>query len=184
MNTPNKLSILRIMLIPIIVIIYYLNPDKIGFNGYNIAIVTLFIFGSFTDYLDGYLARKNNEVTTFGKFLDPLADKLLVMVALLILMDVNRIALWIVLVILAREFIVTGIRLVAISEGSVIAAGNLGKIKTAVTMLALILLLVYPDPETTLSIIGYGLLYIAVGLTVISGVEVFSKNKETIFKTK
>lgn len=184
MNLPNKLTMLRILIIPILIILYYVNPDKLSLNTVNIVILSLFIIAAFTDYLDGNIARKRGLVTTFGKFSDPLADKLLVMAALLILMDVNIISMWIVFVILAREFIVTGIRLVAMSEGDVIAASKLGKIKTATTMGALTLLLTYPSDGTVLFYSGHILLYIGVAFTIISGVEYFYKNRLIIFKTK
>jgi CDP-diacylglycerol--glycerol-3-phosphate 3-phosphatidyltransferase len=184
MNLPNKLTMLRILIIPILGVLYYLNPEKLSMNTYNIVILSLFIIASFTDFLDGYIARKQGLVTTFGKFSDPLADKLLVMAALLILMDVQMIFMWIVFVILAREFIVTGIRLVAMSEGDVIAASNLGKIKTASTMIALTLLLTYPSDGTVLFYVGHTLLYIGVAFTLISGIEYFYKNRFIIFKTK
>lgn len=184
MNLPNKLTMLRILIIPILIVLYYINPHKISMNTYNIVIVSLFVIAAFTDFLDGYLARKHGLVTTFGKFSDPLADKLLVMAALLILMDVQIIPMWIVFVILAREFIVTGIRLVAMREGDVIAASKLGKVKTASTMVALIVLLTYPGDATLLFYIGHTLLYIGVAFTIISGIEYFYKNRFIIFKTK
>ncbi len=186
MNLPNKLTIFRVIIIPFMVVIYYLNPidQRMVFNGYNITIFGLFILASLTDYLDGYLARKHDLITVFGKFLDPLADKLLVMFALLMLQDIGIIPMWIVLVILSREFIVTGIRLVAASEGTVIAAGNLGKYKTAFTMVALIVLLVLPEQGTVLYWIGIITLYIGVLLTVVSGVEYFMKNRAQVFKSK
>ncbi|MFW6319290.1 MAG: CDP-diacylglycerol--glycerol-3-phosphate 3-phosphatidyltransferase [Bacillota bacterium] len=184
MNLPNKLTMLRILIIPLLIILYYVNPDKLSMNTYNIVILALFIIAAVTDFFDGYIARKQGLVTTFGKFSDPLADKLLVMAALLILMDVGVIAMWIIFVILAREFIVTGIRLVAMSEGDVIAASKLGKIKTASTMVALTILLIYPSDGTVLFTIGNILLYIGVLFTVISGIEYFYKNRLIIFKTK
>ncbi len=184
MNLPNKLTMLRILIIPVLIILYYVNPDKASTNMYNLVILSLFIIAAFTDFLDGYIARKHGLVTTFGKFSDPLADKLLVMAALLILMDVQVISMWIVFVVLAREFIVTGIRLVAMSEGDVIAASNLGKVKTASTMIALVLLLTYPSFGTAVFYIGHSLLYIGVAFTIISGIEYFYKNRSIIFKTK
>lgn len=186
MNLPNKLTILRVLLIPIMVVIYYLNaPDqRAHFDEYNMVILGLFIVASTTDYFDGFLARKYGLITTFGKFLDPLADKLLVMFALLMLQDIGLIPMWIVLVILSREFIVTGIRLVAASEGTVIAAGNLGKYKTVFTMLALTILLILPTEGSSLYWIGLVLLYIGVLFTIISGIDYFMKNRKQVFKTK
>lgn len=182
MNLPNKLTFIRIFIIPIIVVIFYLDPDKLALNLYSYLIGGLFVVASFTDYLDGKIARKNNLVTTFGKFIDPLADKLLVMSALLILQELALIPMWAVLVILTREFIVTGIRLVASGEGTVIAASNLGKYKTASTMLALTLLFFRLTP--TIELIGLIVFYIGVTLTVVSGIDYFIKNKEPLLRTK
>ncbi|MFW5913690.1 MAG: CDP-diacylglycerol--glycerol-3-phosphate 3-phosphatidyltransferase [Bacillota bacterium] len=178
LNLPNKLTVLRVILIPLMVVIYYLDPEPLELNLYSWIIAGLFVFASLTDYFDGYLARKHSLVTTFGKFLDPLADKLLVMFALLVLLDIRMIPMWVVLVILSREFIVTGIRLVSADEGKVIAASKLGKYKTASTMVALILLLVHVE------LAGLILLYIGVALTVISGLEYLIKNKSILTASK
>jgi len=177
-NIPNKLTLLRVLLIPVMVVLYYIDDAKNTLNIYSVLIASLFIVASFTDFLDGYIARKYNLVTTFGKFLDPLADKLLVMFALLLLQDINLIPMWVVLVILSREFIVTGIRLVAVGEGHVIAASKLGKYKTASTMIALILLLFH------IEMIGLIVLYVGVFLTVLSGIDYFIKNKNSVLATK
>ncbi|MBP3801684.1 MAG: CDP-diacylglycerol--glycerol-3-phosphate 3-phosphatidyltransferase [Clostridia bacterium] len=143
MNLPNKLTIFRIILVPIMVIIPYL-----GIQGtlYDIPISLIimdiiFIIASITDKLDGYLARKNNQITTFGKFLDPLADKILVLSAMLILVDLSafKLPVWIPIIVLAREFIVSGYRLVAVEKGGkVIAASTWGKLKTVTQMVAII----------------------------------------------
>ena len=141
----------------------------------------IFVVASLTDFLDGYIARKNNLVTVFGKFIDPLADKLIVMAALLILNDARVFPVWITVVILSREFIVTGIRLIAVGEGKVIAASKLGKYKTASTMVAIIMLLALPYlPYEGFKDAGLIVLYIGTALTVISGFDYFIKNKETI----
>lgn len=178
MNFPNKLTVLRILLIPVMVGIYYLDTEPTTLNTFSYILVGIFMLASLTDYFDGYLARKNNMITTFGKFLDPLADKLLVMFALLILLDIGFIPMWIVLIILAREFIVTGIRLVAVNEGTVIAASQLGKYKTVTTMLGIVLLLFH------IEMIGLIILYIGVALTIISGIDYFWKNKTAILASK
>ena len=182
MNLPNKLSFLRVLLIPVIVLFYYF--PSLGFSdnelGYYLLSV-IFIVASLTDFLDGYLARKMNLVTTFGKFIDPLADKLLVLAALLILNDAGIIRIWITVIILSREFIVTGIRLIAVGEGNVIAASKLGKYKTASTMIVLIMLLALPYlPYEGFKVAGEIVLYIGTALTVISGIDYFIKNKEII----
>jgi CDP-diacylglycerol--glycerol-3-phosphate 3-phosphatidyltransferase len=161
---------------------YYIDPDKTALNSYSLIIGGLFVVASFTDYLDGKIARKNNLVTTFGKFIDPLADKLLVMTALLILQELALVPMWAVLVILTREFIVTGIRLVSSGEGTVIAASKLGKYKTASTMLAITLL--FFRFNGTIELAGLIVFYIGVALTVISGIDYFIKNKEPLLRSK
>ncbi len=173
MNLPNQLTVLRVLLIPLMVLFYYLDPNKTTLNIWSYLVVGLFILASFTDFLDGYLARKLKLITVFGKFLDPLADKLLVMFALLMLLDMNWVPMWVVLVILTREFVVTGIRLIAVDRGNVIAASLLGKYKTASTMMALILLLFHIRTP------GMIVLYIATALTIISGFEYIIKNQHS-----
>ena len=138
MNLPNKLTIFRILLVPIMVIIPFFTLD---FKW--IIIDAIFIIASITDKLDGYIARTKNEITTFGKFLDPIADKILVLAAMLILVEDNRLPAIIPIIVLFREFIVSGYRLVAVEKGGkVIAASVWGKLKTVTQMLALILALV------------------------------------------
>ena len=142
MNLPNKLTIFRIILVPIMVIIPFL-----GINGELLEIpITywliefIFILASLTDKLDGYLARKNNQVTTFGKFLDPLADKILVLAAMVMLVEMGKLPAWIPIIVLTREFMVSGYRLIAVEKGGkVIAASNWGKLKTVTQMIAIIL---------------------------------------------
>lgn len=183
MNLPNKISMIRIFIIPIIVVGYYLVPETIpvgySYNLWWYLIPGLFVLASLTDFIDGYIARKYNLVTTFGKFIDPLADKLLVMTALLLLTVEGIIPVWIVITILSREFIVTGIRLVAAPTGKVIAASKLGKYKTATTMVALVLLLMYRF-DKIFETSGMILLYVGLALTVISGIEYFYKNRHII----
>ncbi len=142
MNLPNKLTLFRIILVPIMVIIPFLGIQG-KFLGIPIAwliIDLIFIIASITDKLDGYLARKNNQVTTFGKFLDPLADKILVLAAMVMLVEMAKLPAWIPIIVLSREFIVSGYRLVAVEKGGqVIAASKWGKIKTVTQMIAIIL---------------------------------------------
>lgn len=189
MNIPNQLTILRVIFIPFMVILYYLDKaygDPLVLNGYSIAIGILFVLASITDFFDGFLARRWQIITVFGKFLDPLADKLLVMFALLMLQDINVIPMWVVLVILTREFIVTGIRLVAVDSGNVIAASKLGKYKTASTMVALVILLFHVPAFDVGQIswdVGMILLYIGTALTVISGFEYIIKNQHSFKDT-
>lgn len=142
MNLPNKLTIFRILLVPLMVITVYLgiNGEWNGIFVKYLIVDLIFIIASITDKLDGYLARKNNQITTFGKFLDPLADKILVLTAMLILVEskVYQLPIWIPIVVLAREFIVSGYRLVAVEKGGVvIAASKWGKFKTVTQMIAI-----------------------------------------------
>ena len=142
MNLTNKLTIFRVILVPIMVIIPLLGIDTQiwGIPLTWILVDIIFIIASITDKLDGYIARSRNQVTTFGKFLDPLADKILVISALILLVEINRIPSWIARIVLAREFMVSGYRLVAMEKGGkVIAASKWGKIKTVTQMLAIIL---------------------------------------------
>jgi len=186
MNLPNKLSFMRVLLVPDLVIVYYMKvaPTQAFMNQdfWLKFLAPIFVVAAFTDFLDGYIARKYNLVTTFGKFIDPLADKLIVMAALLVLNDAGIIPIWITVVILSREFIVTGIRLIAVGEGKVIAASKLGKYKTAFTMIALTLLLLYPY-NNLLPDIGIYVLYVGVLLTVVSGFDYFFKNKKIIMES-
>ena len=145
MNLPNKLTIFRIILVPIMVIIPFFGIDG-RFLGIPISwliIDAIFVIASITDKLDGYLARKNNQVTTFGKFLDPLADKILVLAAMIMLVEMQKLPAWIPIIVLAREFVVSGYRLIAVEKGGqVIAASKWGKLKTVTQMLAIILAIV------------------------------------------
>ncbi len=180
MNLPNKISMIRILIIPIMVLSYYFGTNELlAYDPRWIVLPILFIIASITDFLDGYIARKYNLVTTFGKFIDPLADKLLVMTALLLLTVEGIIPVWIVITILSREFIVTGIRLIAAPTGKVIAASKLGKYKTATTMVALVLLLMYKFGNI-FETYGMILLYVGLALTIISGIEYFYKNRHII----
>jgi len=203
MNLPNKLTLARMFAIPIIIIValipYFSEVTVFGNNSpvtlENIIILIIFSLASFTDYLDGHLARKHNLITNFGKFMDPLADKLLVLTALIYLLERGRIVAFgfslgfVVTIILAREFFVTGIRLLAVENNIVIAASRLGKAKTVSQMCMIILLLVNNYPFTLLGgnakdITSLVMICIAGLLTVISGVDYFMKNKEIILKSK
>ena len=142
MNLPNKLTIFRIILVPIMVIIPLFGIDGkfIGIPIQDLIIDLIFIIASITDKLDGYLARKNNQITTFGKFLDPLADKILVLAAMVMLVEMSKLPSWIPIIVLTREFVVSGYRLVAVEkDGKVIAASKWGKLKTVSQMFAIIL---------------------------------------------
>lgn len=142
MNLANKLTIFRIILVPIMVIIPFLNiqGELLGIPYEYIIINFIFIIASITDKLDGYIARARNQITTFGKFADPLADKILVLAAMIMLVEYNKLPAWIPIIILAREFIVSGYRLVAVEQGGkVIAASMWGKLKTVTQMIAIII---------------------------------------------
>lgn len=185
MNLANKLTLLRVILIPFFIVCFYipnLVVNTISVNNYlipyaNLLGLVIFLLAAITDFIDGYIARKYNMITDFGKFMDPLADKLLVTAALLILLENGLIAGWGVFIILAREFIVTGFRTIAASKGVVIAAGWLGKIKTVVQfiMISTLLLLNYPF-ELFNWPVDQIFVALAVVLTVASGVEYIYKN--------
>jgi len=172
MNLPNKLTILRVFLVPVFVV--FMLTDLGGSYSNWIALV-IFVAASLTDSLDGYLARKNNLVTNFGKFMDPLADKLLVCSALICLMELNRVPAWMVLIIIAREFIISGFRLVASDAGVVIAASYWGKFKTISQVVMIIALLIEFPYAFIFS-------WIAVILTVVSLVDYIVKNVNLIKK--
>lgn len=173
MNLPNKLTILRVVMIPFF-IVFLLIPITPYDNWIALAI---FIVASITDLLDGKIARKYNLVTNFGKFMDPLADKLLVCSALICLIELGRIPAWMVIVIIAREFIISGFRLVASDSGVVIAASYWGKFKTTFQMVAVCLLIA---DIAALQIVTQIVLWIAVILTVVSLVDYLIKNKEVM----
>ena len=174
MNLPNKLTVLRVIMIPFFVL-FMLT----GFAGAASKYIALAIFcvASFTDFLDGYLARRDNLVTNFGKFMDPLADKLLVCSALICLIPQGKLETWIVLVIIAREFIISGFRLVASDNGIVIAASYWGKFKT-VSHMSMIILLILDLPF--LWIVTEIVKWIAVVLTIVSLVDYVVKNKQVL----
>ena len=167
MNTPNKLTLLRVLLVPLFMVFMLYNVVPFA----RLIGAAIFILASITDWLDGYLARKNGEVTNFGKIMDPLADKMLVTAALLCLTAEGAASPWISVIILAREFIVSGIRIAAAAEGNVIAASKWGKLKTVWQMIAIILALVF-GANLWISLC----LWLAAVLTVISGADYLVKN--------
>lgn len=175
MNLPNLLTSIRMLLLPALLVLYLLNPEPEVVNAWTWAFTSVFVLASLTDFLDGFIARRYDLVTTTGKFLDPLADKLLVLLALLILQEMAIIPLWTVFLIVSREFLVTGIRLQAVQKGIVIAASQLGKAKTFVTLIGMTFLFL------TVLNVGLILYYIALALTVVSGLEYAYKNR-LIFK--
>ncbi|MEE1314458.1 MAG: CDP-diacylglycerol--glycerol-3-phosphate 3-phosphatidyltransferase [Faecalimonas sp.] len=176
MNLPNKLTVLRVIMIPFFVV--FMLTDLAGDASKYIALA-LFCIASFTDYLDGHLARKHNLVTNFGKFMDPLADKLLVCSAMICLIPSGQLETWIVLVIIAREFIISGFRLVASDNGIVIAASYWGKFKT-VSHMAMIILLILNIQNPIYLLVADIVKWIAVALTIISLVDYVWKNKQVL----
>jgi CDP-diacylglycerol--glycerol-3-phosphate 3-phosphatidyltransferase len=198
LNLPNKITLLRIAMIPFFMLFAFPYPEfmqNISFPGLSffaeyrslIALV-LFVVAASTDALDGHIARKNNLVTDFGKFLDPIADKLLVTAALLAIMSADTTYAWATMIILIREFVVTGLRLIAGTKGVVIAAGKLGKLKTVFQTAALSVLLAAPVFNGTfaeiLKVFGDILMVIAVILTIVSGVEYLYKNRQAFWESK
>ena len=170
MNLPNKLTFLRILLIPVFMVVLYW-----GFPGAGYVALAIFIIASLTDLLDGKIARARNLVTDFGKFADPLADKMLVTAAMLWFVETGRMPAWALLIVICREFAVSGLRMLAADKGKVIAAGWSGKVKTASTMVCIVLMfLVQIDLLDTLCV------WVIVLTTLYSGVEYFAKNKEVI----
>lgn len=180
MNLPNKLTLFRIFLIPVFIIIILLNiPNK-----YLIACI-IFVVASITDAMDGHIARKHNLVTDFGKFMDPLADKLLVLSALICMIESGLVASWMVIIIVARELTVSILRAIAAADGKVIAASGGGKLKTISQMVAIIVLLLGANFNNSLLImIGDISILIATLLTLYSGWEYLYKNKELFMNSK
>ena len=171
MNLPNKLTILRALMVPVFVFfILYPAEQEMLFR-----LIALFLFctASFTDYLDGHIARKRNLVTNFGKFMDPLADKLLVCSALICFVELRQISAVVVIIIIAREFVISGFRLVAADAGVVIAASWWGKLKTVSQMIAVILMIIHLQP---LIFITRAMVIVMTALTVISLIDYLAKN--------
>lgn len=185
MNTPNKLTVLRVLLVPAFLCLMMISEIPLHYLG----ALVIFVAASVTDTLDGYLARKNNQVTTFGKFLDPLADKILVLSALICFIELKFCGAIPVVIIIAREFMVTSIRLVALSsDGKVIAANFWGKLKTVISMVAIITVLILAAATELFSLPnwlqptfwGPILIWLATAITVISGLDYLIKNRQSI----
>lgn len=176
MNLPNKLTILRTLMIP--VFLFFLLTDYAGDYSKWIAVV-VFILASLTDFLDGHIARKYNLVTNFGKFMDPLADKLLVSSAMIALVGMHRLSSIVAIIIIAREFIISGFRLIASDNGVVIAASYWGKFKTTFQML-MVIVLILDIQMPFFQILGTILTYVALILTVVSLIDYIVKNKDVL----
>ena len=198
MNLPNKLTVMRILLVFVILIISFLNiPGEVfGISLKFLIIEIIFIIASITDHYDGYLARKNNQITTFGKFLDPIADKILVVTTMLLLTERGTLPAWIPIITIFREFLVSGYRLVEVKEGGNVVAANIwGKIKTVTQMIAIMLMLIDPNkffafratnlpmPWMILNILGSIMMLISVIATIFSGYT-YLRNGKDLFKDK
>ena len=175
MNLPNKLTMLRILLIPVFMV--FVEWDSLP--GHILWAFVIFVAASLTDFVDGYIARKNNMVTDFGKFMDPLADKILVTAALVYFIPLGLAPAWVVILILAREFLVTSLRLIAAGKGIVIAADKWGKYKTAVTMITIIFMI--PNfGGAAVHMIEQIMIYLSLALTVISLIDYLIHNKSVL----
>ncbi|OYQ66594.1 CDP-diacylglycerol--glycerol-3-phosphate 3-phosphatidyltransferase [Aerococcus sp. 1KP-2016] len=185
MNLPNKLTVIRIIMIPIFMIFVSIPTNGEGSQVFGsewhwqyVIAAIIFAVASLTDWLDGYIARRDNLVTNFGKFADPLADKMLVATAFIALVGIGLAPAWLVSIIIIRELAVTGLRLLLVEKGTVMAAGGAGKLKTFTQMLSIIFLLIGDFPFGFLPFpIGQILLYLALIFTIYSGVDYFVKNK-------
>lgn len=195
MNLPNKLSVIRFILAVIMIGVLYFVPQNLvlGIKLNSLVLAIIFIIGSITDFLDGKIARKNNLITDFGKFIDPLADKVLVLTALVIMVEMGKIPSWIPIIVLIREFAVSGFRLVKASKnGEVIAASKWGKIKTVTQMIAISILLLSSHPfvgfdiknifniKNGINLIGSILLIISVIATIFSGYDYLKHGKDIL----
>lgn len=168
MTTASKITLVRVLMIPVFMALLL--------TGHNVIALAVFIVASCTDFVDGYIARHYNQVSNFGKFLDPLADKLLVISCMVIFIQWGRMPAWAVMIVLTREFAVTGLRLVAVESGRVIAAAWLGKIKTACTMVGLCVMLLL----TRWAVLDWIITIVIVVTTLVSGVEYFVKNWDVL----
>ena len=177
MTTANKLTILRVVLIPV-----FLLALLLPFPGHKWLALAVFVLASATDYLDGHIARSRSLVTDFGRFLDPVADKLLVLSAMVMLCHLGLLPGWAVVIVLARELSVDGLRLIAVTKGKVIAAAKLGKWKTFIQMLLVLFLMIFRIPVFS-HWTGIVLFTAAIGLTIVSGVEYFRKNR-SLFESR
>ncbi|MCR5134217.1 MAG: CDP-diacylglycerol--glycerol-3-phosphate 3-phosphatidyltransferase [Clostridiales bacterium] len=175
MNLPNKLTMARILAVPVFIVLYLL--------GHNVIATIVFVLASLTDMLDGQIARKRGLVTNFGKIMDPLADKILVYSAFICLVQVGIVPGWMLVIILFREFIVSGLRTVAAADGTVIAAGKTGKLKTVLQMIAVPLLLLNNWPFSYIGIPGDQIfLWASLVMTIVSGVEYVYENRSVFLK--
>ena len=176
MTTASKITLVRVAMIPVFMVFMYLSGGQPGL--WMWLALGVFILASLTDYVDGQIARKCNQVSDFGKFLDPLADKLLTIAAMTMFCEWGSFPAWALMIVLTREFAVTGLRLVAVGNGTVIAAGWSGKVKTASTMIGLCVMMAFP----TVAILNIIVITVIVVTTVYSGVEYFVQNWKCLWK--
>ena len=176
MTTASKITLVRVAMIPVYMVLMYLSAGEPGL--WMWLALGVFILASLTDYVDGQIARKCNQVSDFGKFLDPLADKLLTIAAMTMFCEWGIFPAWALMIVLTREFAVTGLRLVAVGNGTVIAAGWSGKVKTASTMIGLCVMMAFP----TVMILNWIVIGMIVATTVYSGVEYFVQNWKCLWK--
>ena len=178
MTTASKITLVRVAFIPLFMVTMYLSGGQP--NLWMWISLGIFILASLTDYIDGYIARKYNQVTDFGKFLDPLADKLLTIAAMVMFCQWGKFEAWALMIVLTREFAVTGLRMVAVGNGTVIAAGQSGKFKTASSMIGLCVMMAFP----TIAILHWIVVGVIVLTTVYSGVEYFVQNWNCLWNDK
>lgn len=176
MTLASKITLVRVAFIPVFIVLMYLSGGVSGL--WMWLSLAVFIVASLTDYVDGQIARKRNQVSDFGKFLDPLADKLLVIAAMVMFCEWGKLPAWALMLVLTREFAVTGLRLVAVGNGTVIAAGWSGKVKTASTMIGLCVWMAFPGN----AVIGLVVTAVIVITTIYSGVEYFIQNWKCLWK--
>lgn len=176
MNTANKITMIRVFLVPVFMVLFMIDNTVCHY-----AALGVFILASITDAIDGHIARKYNQTTTFGKFVDPLADKVLTTAAFLILMYYGRMSVWALMIVLTREFMVAGVRLVAAGDGNVVAASMWGKLKTVTQMVAIVVAMLLMPVKTTFlgvqpRLFSDILIWVSVAFTIISGIDYLAKN--------
>ncbi len=176
MTLASKITLIRVFFIPVYMVFMYLSAGAKGI--WMILSLIVFIVASLTDFVDGQIARRYNQVSDFGKFLDPLADKLLTIAAMVMFCEWGKMPAWALMIVLTREFAVTGLRLVAVGKGKVIAAGWSGKVKTATTMLGLCFWMAFPETE----LLGTTVIVLIVLTTVYSGIEYFVQNWKCLWE--
>ena len=175
MTTANKITIFRVFCIPLFIILMYMDGAAARYGA-----LAVFVIASLSDFLDGYIARHYNQVSNFGKFMDPLADKILVITAMILFVESGRMPGWVLALVVTREFAVSGLRLVAVEQGRVIAAAKSGKIKTASTMVCIILMLLFGVPYSAPDYLGIVCNAVILLTTIYSGVEYFVVNRDVL----